>query len=188
MAPALCGGIDFDPALPYHRAQLHHRYPQGSIIKIHAIYDKPFWRDDGLSGQVISDTPPLKLTYDNSPGDGTPGILFGFIPAGLAREWGARPAAERRAAVLKNLSDYFGERAGSPNQYFEMDWPAEEWTRGCYSGYAPPGVLLDYGPSLREISGRIHWAGTETSPYFVGRMEGAVRSGRRAAEEALAAL
>jgi monoamine oxidase len=188
LAPALCGGIDFDPPLPYHRAQLHHRYPQGSIIKVHAVYDRPFWRDEGLTGQAVADTPPLKLTYDNSPADGTPGILFGFIPAALARDWGRRPAAERRAAVLSNLTGYFGERAGNPRLYLEKDWPAEEWTRGCYSGYAPPGVLLDYGFALREPVGRIHWAGTETAVYFAGRMEGAVRSGRRAAEEALDAL
>ena len=188
MAPALCSGIDFDPPLPYRRAQLHHRYPQGSIIKVQAVYDRPFWRDEGLSGQAFADTEPLKLTYDNSPGDGSPGILFGFIPAGAARKWGERPAAERRAAVLKNLSDYFGAAAGQPRQYLEFDWPAEEWTRGCYSGYAPPGVLLDYGAALRAVTGRVHWAGTETSAYFVGRMEGAVRSGRRAAEEALGAL
>lgn len=188
LAPALCGAIDFDPPLPYRRAQLHQRYPQGSIIKVQAVYDRPFWRDEGLSGQVVADTPPLQLTYDNSPGDGSPGILLGFIPGALAREWGSRPAAERRAAVLRNLAAYFGERAAAPRRYFEMDWPAEEWTRGCYSGYAPPGVLLEYGGALREPAGRIHWAGTETSAYFAGRMEGAVRSGRRAAEEVLERL
>jgi monoamine oxidase len=188
LAPALCGAIDFDPPLPYRRAQLHHRYPQGSIIKVQAVYDRPFWRDEGLSGQTVADTPPVQLTYDNSPGDGSPGILMGFIAAAAAREWASRPAAERRAAVLGNLAAYFGERAAAPRRYLEMDWPAEEWTRGCYSGYAPPGVLLEYGSALREPAGRVHWAGTETSAYFAGRMEGAVRSGRRAAEEVLERL
>jgi monoamine oxidase len=53
---------------------------------------------------------------------------------------------------------------------------------------AGPGTLTSYGPALRAPVGRVHWAGTETSDYWQGYMDGAVRSGERAAAEVSAAL
>jgi monoamine oxidase len=52
-------------------------------------------------------------------------------------------------------------------------------------GLAGPGVYTAVGPALRKPVGRIHWAGTETSTYWNGYMDGAVRSGERAAREVL---
>ena len=64
-----------------------------------------------------------------------------------------------------------------------------QWWRAERSGARPPpGVLLGFGTALRTPIGRIHWAGTETSDYWPGYMEGGVRSGQRAAAEALADL
>lgn len=184
--PAVTAYIDYAPVLPADRAQLLQRFPQGNAIKCEAIYDKPFWRDEGWAGQVTSDAEPVRITFDNSPPDGTPGVLLGFIEGELARTWARRPAAERRAAVLANFATYFGDQASRPLGYVEMDWAAEQWTRGCYVGFTPPGVLLDYGAAIRAPVGRIHWAGAETGTFWNGYMEGALRSGSRAAQEALA--
>ena len=184
--PALTAAIRYEPDLPPSRAQLLQRFPQGSAIKCEAVYSRPFWRDKGLAGQVTSDKGPVKITFDNSPPDGSPGVMLGFIEGHEARVWGARSAADRRAAVLANFATYFGSEAASPIDYFEMNWAAEPWTRGCYVGFTPPGVLLDYGPAIRAPVGRIHWAGAETSDYWNGYMDGAVRSGERAAKESLA--
>jgi monoamine oxidase len=186
--PAVTALIDYHPPLPSDRAQLLQRFPQGNAIKCVAVYDKPFWRDAGLAGQVTSDAEPCRITYDNSPPDGSPGIMLGFIEGHFARKWARRPAAERRAAVLANFQTYFGAQAAKPNRYFEMNWAAEPWTRGCYVGFTPPGVLLDYGDAIRRPAGRIHWAGAETATYWNGYMDGAVRSGSRAAAEALGDL
>ena len=71
--------IAYEPALPATEAQLIHRQPMGAVTKINAIYDRPFWRDDGLNGQVVSDTGPLELVYDNSPPSGSPGVLVAFM-------------------------------------------------------------------------------------------------------------
>ncbi|PTL58825.1 flavin monoamine oxidase family protein [Paraconexibacter algicola] len=184
--PAVSAFIDYDPILPADRAQLLQRFPQGNAIKCMAVYDEPFWRADGLAGQVTSDGAPVRITFDNSPPDGSPGVLLGFIEGHLARVWSRRPAAERRAAVLESFRTYFGPRAASPREYVEMDWSAERWTGGCYVGFTPPGVLLDYGQAIRRPFGRIHWAGAETATIWNGYMDGALRSGRRAAAEALA--
>jgi monoamine oxidase len=186
IAPALTAAIDYQPKLPALRAQLTQRFPQASGIKIQAVYDEPFWRHQGLAGQALGDAAPVKVTIDNSPPDGSPGVLTGFISGGTeSRVWGTRPAHERRAAVLHSLAAYFGKRAGNPERYLELDWSQQQWTRGCGAGFTPPGVLLDYGTAIRQPIGRIHWAGTETSPYWNGFMDGAARAGKRAAAEAL---
>jgi monoamine oxidase len=183
--PSLTALIRYEPDLPALRAQLLQRFPQGSAIKVEAVYRRPFWRDHGLAGQVTSDTGPIKLTYDNSPPDGSPGVLLGFVEGHEARVFGTLSAAERRRQALACFVRYFGSQAAHPKSYIEMNWSVEPWTRGCYGGYAPPSVITDYGRWLRAPIGRIHWAGAETSDYWNGYMDGAVRSGERAAREAL---
>lgn len=188
MAPVMCGRIEFVPGLPALRDQLTQRVPMGSVIKCQAVYERPFWRDQNLTGQATSDVGPVKITFDNSPPSGTPGVLLGFIEGHEARVWGRRPADERRQAVLASFARYFGDELLTPREYVEMNWGDEAWSRGCYVGFTPPGVLLDYGEALREPVGAIHWAGTETATEWNGYMDGAVQSGQRAAAEVLAAL
>ena len=92
-------------------------------------------------------------------------------------------------AVLRNFATYLDDdRALHPTRFVVMDWTRERWTRGCPVALAAPGVITEYGPTLTRPVGRIHWAGTETAGYWHGYMDGAVRSGQRAAKEALAAL
>jgi monoamine oxidase len=183
LPPALCGRIEYDPILPGLRDQLTQRVPMGSVIKCEAVYPSPFWRDAGLSGQATSDTGPVRITFDNTPQDGSPGVLLGFVEGNDARQLGQLAAADRRAAVIESFVRYFGAGAASPTDYIEHDWSEEPWARGCYAGFMPPGVLTSYGPALRAPIGRIHWAGTETAEVNTGYMDGAVRSGQRAAAE-----
>jgi monoamine oxidase len=188
MAPALAGRIDYDPPLPGARDQLTQRVPQGSAIKYEAVYPTPFWRSRGLSGYANSDRSPIRLTYDNSPPSGTPGVLLGFATGQDARRLTTMGAGARRKAVLGAFTRLFGAKATHPRMLIEHNWSEEPWTRGCYEGYLPPGVWTDYGHALRAPIGRIHWAGTETSEKFMGYMDGAVRSGERAASEVRSAL
>jgi monoamine oxidase len=181
--PALASRIEYDPPLPALRDGLTQRIPQGSVIKYEAVYPTPFWRAAGLNGISYSDQPPVHFTFDNSPPTGTPGVLLGFVAGEDARRLGNAPPAARRRAVLGSFARLFGARAAHPRVLIEKNWSTEEWTRGCYAGYMPPGVWSDFGGALREPVGRLHWAGTETSEVFVGYMDGAVRSGERAASE-----
>jgi monoamine oxidase len=155
------------------------------VIKCFAIYDEPFWRAEGMSGSTVSGSGPLTLTVDNSPPTGSPGILVGFLEGDHARSFGRVPADQRRAAVLANLVQLLGPRAGRPDDFIEKSWAEEEWSRGCYEGYTPPGVLTAFGPALREPIGPIHWAGTETATKWNGYIDGALQSGERAAREVL---
>jgi monoamine oxidase len=187
--PTLAGRIEYSPKLPGTRDQLTQRVPMGSVVKCMAVYDEPFWRPDGLSGMATSDTGPVKLTYDNSPPDGRPGVLLGFIEGQAAREFTQVSQADRRAQVLDSFARYFGDRARTEvRDYVDKSWAEDEWTRGCYVGYTPPGVLTGYRQALREPVGRIHWAGTETATVWNGYMDGAIESGQRAAAEVLREL
>lgn len=184
--PTLAGRIAYDPPLPADRDQLTQRLPHGATTKCVAVYSEPFWRSDGLSGQAFSDTGAALFTYDVSPPEGGAGMLVAFLQGRQALRLARVAADERRAAVLDSLTRFFGPRAASPELFVERDWQAEPWTRGCFGGHAPPGVLTQYGPSLRQPVGRIHWAGTETAQLWNGYMDGAVESGRRVAAEILA--
>jgi monoamine oxidase len=182
--PTLAGRIDYFPLLPAARDQLTQRLPQGALIKCEAFYDKPWWRAAGLTGAALSDTGPAKTTFDVSPADGSIGGLLGFVGGDEARKFATDPAG-LRAAVLDNFATYFGEQARTPKTFVIQNWSNEEWTRGCPVAIAGPGVLTEYGPALTAPVGRIHWAGTETASYWHGYMDGAVRSGERAAKEVL---
>jgi monoamine oxidase len=186
--PALAGRLGYRPALPGWRAQLTQRVPMGSVVKVHALYDEPFWRQDGLSGLAVNFDGPVEIVYDNSPAGGSPGVLVGFVEGRDARDFTRRPPAERRATFLACLVGCFGAAAGHPRELLERSWAEEEYSGGCFAGFFPPGVWTSYGRALREPVGRLHWAGTETATVWNSYMDGAVRSGERAAAEVLAAL
>ena len=135
--------------------------PQGAVIKCHAVYDEPFWRADGLTGQAGTDAGPAKVIFDNSPPDGSPGVLLAFLEGGAARELGTWRPEDRRAAVLGTLARLFGPRAAKPEAFYEQKWADEEWTRGCYGCYLPPGAWTAFGRALRPPIGALHWAGAE---------------------------
>jgi monoamine oxidase len=183
LSPALAGRIRYAPALPGLRDQLTQRMPMGTVIKVQCVYPKPFWRAEGLAGQATSDTGPVKLAYDNSPPGAHIGVLMGFMEGTDGRVFGAKSRDDRRAAVVECFARYFGDAARQPLEYIEQDWSAEEWSRGGYGGLFAPGGWTDYGPALRQPCGRIHWAGTETATVWCGYIDGAIRSGERAAEE-----
>ena len=185
LPPTLAGRLEYAPALPAARDQLTQRVPAGSVIKAYAVYDEPFWRQAGLNGQVVSDRGPVEVVFDNSPPEGSPGVLMGFFEGAEARAWSRTTPADRRAAMVGCLTRYFGDRAAAPREYLERDWSSEEFTRGCYGAHFAPGVWTAYGAELREPVGRIHWAGAEHATRWSGYMEGAVRSGEEAARALL---
>ena len=181
--PPLAARIRFTPGLPGDRDQLVQRMPMGRVIKVNVVYDEPFWRRVGLSGQANSDQRPLGTVFDNTPLDGSPGVLVGFLE-GRHADIGARmDPAHRRARVIDDLVGYFGAQARNPVDYIERDWAEEEFSRGCYGAFTAPGALTRFGPALRAPIGPLHWAGTETATVWAGYMDGAAESGHRVARE-----
>jgi monoamine oxidase len=187
--PTLAGRIDYDPLLPPARDLMTQRAGMGALMKVEAVYPTPFWRAAKLTGQFLTVGGPVGYSFDNSPPDGSLGVLAGFVGGAQNLAWGPKPAATRRLAVLAQYARLFGDdRFLSPADYFELDWTQEQWSRGGPTAIAGPGTLTGYGPALRAPVGFIHWAGTETSDYWPGYMDGAVRSGERVATEVAATL
>jgi monoamine oxidase len=184
--PALAVRIDYQPALPGHRDQLMQRLFMGSVIKCYAIYPRPWWRDKGWSGQVVAgDAYWLQTVFDNSPPDADKGMLMGFCLAGRARRLMTMNTHERKKRIVADLVKIFGPEADNPRFYIDKSWAEEPFSRGCYAALMPPGAWTTFAEALHTPCGRLHWAGTETSAVWNGYMEGAVRSGERAAKEVL---
>ncbi len=180
--PILAARIDFAPALPAAKRKLLRKLAPGTTLKLEATYDRPWWRDLGLSGQAISTIDPVNATFDNTPPQGAPGILFGFVVGGAASGLPAS-AAGRQAALIEALTTCFGDEARNVTGFVQGDWTREPWTRGCPVGTLGRNQLSTLGPQLRKPVGLVHFAGTETSTFWFGFMDGAVRSGERAAGE-----
>lgn len=180
---AVATSIVYEPVLPVDRAMLHQRMPSGAVVKTSIIYDEPFWRGDGLSGQTTSPGSPATLTIDACTDSGSPGIMCVITEGPAARRLTKLGEAERRALLISELVDRFGDRARTPQEYHEQNWTIERYSGGGMISHAPTGVLTEFGYTLREPCGRIHWAGTESSTIMCGWIDGAIRSGERAAAE-----
>jgi putrescine oxidase len=180
-APVLYERISFAPPLPRRQQQLHQHLSMGFVIKVHAVYDRPFWREQGLSGTAFS---PYELTheaYDNSNHGDERGTLVGFVSDRHADDVFALPAAERRERILESLSHYYGPEAKNPVVYYESDWGTEEWTRGAYAASFDLGGLERYGADLRTPVGPIHFACSDVAGAGYQHVDGAIRMGRAAA-------
>ncbi|WP_036511118.1 flavin monoamine oxidase family protein [Nocardia aobensis] len=190
MSPADAARIRVTPGLPTRRTMLQRRWCSGAESKLFAVYDRPFWREEGLNGQAVTDLPVAQFVVDNSPPDGSVGILLAFLAT--AGEGVGRPGpdailddpAVRRSAFLADLTVLFGAQAADPIAYLEKGWTHEPWISGCV-GSRPPGSLTEYTDADRRPVGRIHWAGTETATVNQGYLDGAVRAAERAVREVL---
>lgn len=180
---AIASSIVYEPMLPVDRAMLHQRMPSGAVIKTSIVYDEPFWRADGLSGQSAAPGSPASLTIDACTDTADPGVMCVITEGPAARRLTKLNEAERRAALIGELVDRFGEKARTQQEYHEQNWTVDRYSGGGMIGHAPTGVLTEFGYTLREPCGRIHWAGTESSAVMCGWIDGAIRSGERAAAE-----
>ena len=182
---AIASQILYEPMLPVDRSFLHQRMPSGAVVKTAVIYDEPFWRADGLSGQSAAPGSVATVTIDACTDTGHPGVMCVITEGPLARQLGQLDEAERRRAILAELVGRFGEKASSPVDYVEQNWSVERYSGGGMLSHAPTGVLTEFGRAIREPCDRIHWAGTESSSVMCGWVDGAIRSGERAATEVL---
>ncbi|GAA1619476.1 flavin monoamine oxidase family protein [Catellatospora bangladeshensis] len=182
--PELADRIEFTPRLPHTRTSSH--TARGSALKIQLVYPTPAWREHGLSGWSISADGPLLSTVDDTPAGGSPGVLTGFVTGAEAHRFSALSADEQRAAAIAQAKHVF-PFLGEPVECHITDWLNDPYSVGCYAALFGPGDWTRHGPRLTTASGRVHWAGTETSTEYFGLMEGAIRSGQRVVSEVLTA-
>ncbi|KAF2993672.1 hypothetical protein E8E13_000870 [Curvularia kusanoi] len=188
MAPPLLKQITFEPALPTNRHRLNEDTKMPPLGKGIAIYKTPFWRKDNLSAAVQSDSGSSRVVWDSSPDDASFGALLGFLLGDEMRAIDKLSPAEAQAKIIPDYVKYFGPQAQNVTEFVLQRWDLEEWSRGGPVAIAPPNVLTKYGKALRQSFGGIHFAGTETSEYWTGYMDGAIRSGERVAKEIQSSL
>ncbi|GAB3595102.1 flavin monoamine oxidase family protein [Microbacterium tumbae] len=186
-APVLYSRISFVPPLPRRQHQLHQHLSMGFVIKVHAVYDRPFWREQGLSGTAFSPYELSHEAYDNTNHGDERGTLVGFVSDQNADDVFSLPAEERKECILESLSHYYGPEAKNPIVYYESDWGSEEWTRGAYAASFDMGGLHRYGADLRSAVGPIHFACSDMAGAGYQHVDGAIRMGRRAAADILEA-
>lgn len=186
--PVLTREMDFAPGLPENLRSWMDGTPPGRVIKCFAFYDRPFWREAGLSGSAVGDQGPLKTIFDGTPPTADHAILCGFIEARDVDEWREKSMEARGEAVLACLERFFGPEALNATRYVDHCWVDEAWSRGCYAGMSKPGVVTKARVDFTHPFGRVHWAGTETASRWNGYLEGAVRSGERAADAVMRSL
>jgi len=184
--PVLIKNINFTPTLPLRKLQLLDKLSMGIVGKVFGVYAKPFWRNNGFSGQVVTDElNPFQTLFDASPAGADYGVLLAFCLANRARDFFALGQKQRKEIALRNFTKYFGAEAANPLHYIDHCWADEAWSKGCFAALYPTGAWTNFQDTLAETFGHIHWAGTETSKVWYGYIEGAVLAGERAAKEVI---
>ena len=179
--PRLAAGLAYTQALPADALRALAGVPvwMGAHAKCVAVYDTPFWRAAGLSGDAASRRGPLAEIHDASPARGPLGALFGFVgvPADL------RAQTDLRAPVIAQLVHLFGPQAASPRALQIMDWSREALTATPADASPPPGHPAYLLPSaLRRVADdRIIFACAELTTDNGGLIEGALAAAERAA-------
>ncbi|MEI5992784.1 flavin monoamine oxidase family protein [Candidatus Enterococcus mansonii] len=175
--------ITFIPELPTMKKKMLQNILPGSASKYHAVYDKPFWRKQGLSGQFNLSQGWIMESIDNSNENREEGIITFFVYGVDSIKLNELPEEKRKQLLINELVKVYGEQAREPKYFLTQDWNEETFTNGCFTGHFAPCGFLKYGAIIREEVGGIHWAGTETATIWNGYFEGAVRSGEREAEK-----
>ncbi|WCC80192.1 NAD(P)/FAD-dependent oxidoreductase [Cutibacterium equinum] len=183
--PRLLKDIEFDPALPAERLEMAEKVPAGNVIKAYLVYDSPWWRTSGASGQMGADEGAVRVIFDTSDDETGKGVLMGFFEGTEASGYGKLSVSLRQRAFEEVVESAFGEAPSSPIEYLDRDWLSEAYTGGCHGAHFAPSLWTTTGPILAQPLGRVLFAGAEYASSFNGYMEGALRAGARAAQEAV---
>jgi len=179
--PNLYSRVSFDPPLPRRQHQMHQHQSLGLVIKVHAVYDTPFWREDGLSGTGFSAGALVQEVYDNTNHGDTRGTLVGFVSDEKADAVFELSAEDRKKAILESIAGFLGDKALTPEVYYESDWGSEEWTRGAYASSYDLGGLHRYGKDQHANVGPIYWSSSDLAAEGYQHVDGAVRMGQATA-------
>ncbi|KRE68589.1 Putrescine oxidase [Arthrobacter sp. Soil736] len=185
--PNLYSRVSFDPPLPRRQHQMHQHQSLGLVIKVHAVYSTPFWREDGLSGTGFGAGSLVQEVYDNTNHGDSRGTLVGFISDEKADAVFELSAEDRKRAVLESIAGFLGEKALQPEVYYESDWGSEQWTRGAYASSYDLGGLHRYGKDQHAPVGPIYWCSSDLAAEGYQHVDGAVRMGQFTADRIAAA-
>ena len=179
--PNLYSRVSFSPPLPRRQHQMHQHQSLGLVIKVHAVYSTPFWREDGLSGTGFGAGSLVQEVYDNTNFGDSRGTLVGFVSDEKADAVFELDAEARKRAILESIAGFLGDKALEPEVYYESDWGSEEWTRGAYASSYDLGGLHRYGKDQHAPVGPIYWCSSDLAAEGYQHVDGAVRMGQATA-------
>ncbi|HWU32209.1 MAG TPA: NAD(P)/FAD-dependent oxidoreductase [Marmoricola sp.] len=179
--PNLYARINYEPALPRIHQVAHQHQSMGLVIKAQAAYDRPFWREEGLSGTGFASHELVCEVYDNTSPHEERGTLVGFIVSDRADETWAMDEDARKQAVLDSFAAYFGDQAKEPVAFYLSDWGSEEWTRGAYASSYDLGGLSRWGSIQNDPVGPIFFASSDIQGAGYMHVDGGVRIGTETA-------
>lgn len=186
--PNLYSRISYVPALPRKQLVTHQHQSMGLVIKVHAVYETPFWREAGLSGTCFGPNAVVQELYDNTYTGESTGTLVGFISDVDADAMWELDEAERKSQILQGIADFLGAKALDPKVFYLSDFAAEEWTRGAYATSYDLGGLTRFGSVQNDNVGPLYFSSSDLAGEGYQHVDGAVRMGRRSAARIIAKL
>ncbi|WWC61556.1 uncharacterized protein I303_104140 [Kwoniella dejecticola CBS 10117] len=177
--------IKFDPPLPETTMHEYKATPtwMANAAKYLAVYEKPFWREQGLSGDVFSRVGPMAEIHDATSHDGS-AALVGFLAT--KRQPGVPNQPELMNACREQLGRIFGKDALKTEGEVIKDWSTEVFTATPDDRVQSRGHATS-SPPISPVDGV--WAGqlvgvsSEWSPVHPGFIAGAVDAANRGYQE-----
>lgn len=198
VATPLYKKIQFSPPLPTEKQRLSQENILGYYSKIIFVFEKPWWRTAGLSGEIkAQDNGPILFSVDTSIPDDDQWSISCFIVGGRGLKWSQLSQEERYSSAWSQLRSAFEKvdlesgklNVPEPINTLEYEWSKQEFFLGGPCPASPPGLLSSIdGAALLKPFENVHFVGTETALEWKGYMEGAIRSGDRGAAEVIAEL
>ncbi|PRA00493.1 putrescine oxidase [Arthrobacter sp. MYb224] len=186
--PNLYSRISYVPALPRKQLITHQHHSMGLVIKVHAVYETPFWREAGLSGTCFGPSSLVQELYDNTYTGESTGTLVGFISDVNADAMWELNEEDRKEQILQGICEFLGEKALEPKVFYLSDFGAEEWTRGAYATSYDLGGLSRFGATQNDNVGPLYFSSSDLAGEGFQHVDGAVRMGRRSAARIIAEL
>lgn len=186
LPPVIARKLDFSPGLPDRITKALAAWAPGQSLKLQVTYEKPFWREHGLSGAVMWQEPQGLYACDASRGDYA-GLVV-FIGGPKARHWHERPRAELIDFVRGQLTEAFGPEGANPLDIYVRDWVADTWCGGAYSDVIVDLDAADAEDALREGMPAIRFASSELALSYPGYVDGAIIAGQAVAKQVVADL
>ncbi|TDB88729.1 FAD-dependent oxidoreductase [Actinomadura sp. KC216] len=169
--------IGFDPVLPEWKVNALLATPMAQGGKVIGQYTNGSEIVGRLGLSAVSDG-PVSLIWARPPGPEDTVVVLGLVPDrgdGVLRD---------EARALDALDRLVGAATGLRAE--RLAGIAQDWTREQFAGGVVSALLGDFPrlPSLlAQAVGPVHFAGEHTAEMWATGMDGALRSGERAADE-----
>ena len=175
--------IAFEPGLSPEKKAAIQNVPVLNITRTFLEVDKPFWKEKGLSGFAFTDLLIGQVNaYHNLNNSGKdPAMLESFVAGADAQNLGELQETEVIGEIKKQMEKLYPEIKDHFTGGYVKAWSSDPYAMGGPS-WPAPGDVTNYLKDLQSPHGKIHFAGEHTS-ILRSTMEGALRSGVRAAKE-----